>query len=72
MRTACLENSVTAALLLAFHGRQVTWRLGAATDPLRSHAWVENEQGISGEGAEVKQFIPLAQCPPHSYFLEER
>ncbi|MBH5337768.1 lasso peptide biosynthesis B2 protein [Streptomyces pactum] len=39
-RVACLEESTTAALLLAVGGRGGAWRHGIATDPIRMHAWI--------------------------------
>ncbi|WP_240957576.1 lasso peptide biosynthesis B2 protein [Streptomyces barkulensis] len=44
-RVACLEESTTAALLLAIGGRGGAWRHGVATDPIRMHAWICDVHG---------------------------
>ncbi|MFE2375922.1 lasso peptide biosynthesis B2 protein [Streptomyces sp. NPDC059398] len=44
-RVACLEESATAALLLAAGGRGGAWRHGMATDPIRMHAWICDVHG---------------------------
>ncbi|WP_198663522.1 lasso peptide biosynthesis B2 protein [Jiangella endophytica] len=44
-RVACLEESVAANLLLAAAGRRGCWTHGAATDPLRFHAWLADGEG---------------------------
>jgi hypothetical protein len=59
IRTACLENSLAAALFLAFQGRRVRWCLGVAIDPLRSHAWVETTLGPVGETCQLDRFAVL-------------
>lgn len=59
VRTACLENSLATALLLACHGRRVRWCLGVAIDPLRSHAWVETPQGPASETCQLDRFATL-------------
>ncbi|MFE3073489.1 lasso peptide biosynthesis B2 protein [Streptomyces sp. NPDC059247] len=44
-RTACLEESAAAVLLLAARGLSVTWCHGIAPDPVRLHAWVQTGDG---------------------------
>ncbi|PZT74726.1 MULTISPECIES: lasso peptide biosynthesis B2 protein [unclassified Streptomyces] len=44
-RTACLEESAAAVLLLAFQRRSVIWCHGVAPDPVRLHAWVQTGDG---------------------------
>ncbi|MEV7088864.1 lasso peptide biosynthesis B2 protein [Streptomyces sp. NPDC093085] len=44
-RTACLEESTAAALLLASRRLAVTWCHGIAPDPVRLHAWIRTEDG---------------------------
>ncbi|MDT3395786.1 lasso peptide biosynthesis B2 protein [Streptomyces sp. B1866] len=44
-RTACLEESAAAVLLLATRRLAVTWCHGVAPDPVRLHAWVQTEDG---------------------------
>ncbi|MFC7867262.1 lasso peptide biosynthesis B2 protein [Streptomyces murinus] len=44
-RTACLEESAAAVLLLAARRLAVTWCHGIAADPVRLHAWVQTEDG---------------------------
>ncbi|MFJ4681550.1 lasso peptide biosynthesis B2 protein [Kitasatospora sp. NPDC088783] len=44
-RTACLEESAAAVLLLAARRLSVTWCHGIAADPVRLHAWVQTEDG---------------------------
>ncbi|MFF4602106.1 lasso peptide biosynthesis B2 protein [Streptomyces sp. NPDC001339] len=45
MRWACMEESTSAALLLAFAGRRAEWRHGVAVDPVRLHAWIADPEG---------------------------
>jgi Transglutaminase-like superfamily len=40
-RTACLELSLAFVLFALMRRRSSTWCVGVATDPIRSHAWVE-------------------------------
>ncbi|MGE7390375.1 lasso peptide biosynthesis B2 protein [Streptomyces sp. NPDC004126] len=44
-RTACLEESAAAVLLLAMRRRSVTWCHGVAPDPVRLHAWITTHDG---------------------------
>ncbi|GAA2969349.1 hypothetical protein GCM10010519_00590 [Streptomyces lactacystinicus] len=44
-RTACLEESVAAVLLLASRRLGVRWCHGIASDPIRLHAWVQTMNG---------------------------
>lgn len=44
-RTACLEESAAATLLLAWQRTSVTWCHGIAPDPVRLHAWVQTASG---------------------------
>ncbi|MFD7864500.1 lasso peptide biosynthesis B2 protein [Streptomyces sp. NPDC059783] len=44
-RTACLEESAAAVLLLAVRRRSVVWCHGVAPDPVRLHAWVQTVDG---------------------------
>jgi hypothetical protein len=44
-RTACLEESAAAVVLLAARRLQVTWCHGIAADPVRLHAWVQTVDG---------------------------
>ncbi|WP_250305337.1 lasso peptide biosynthesis B2 protein [Streptomyces sp. A 4/2] len=44
-RTACLEESVAAVLLLASRRLGVRWCHGIASDPIRLHAWVQTMSG---------------------------
>ncbi|MYS33582.1 transglutaminase superfamily protein [Streptomyces sp. KhCrAH-43] len=44
-RTACLEESVAAVLLLASRRLGVRWCHGIASDPIRLHAWVQTMTG---------------------------
>ncbi|MFI7103537.1 lasso peptide biosynthesis B2 protein [Streptomyces sp. NPDC050161] len=43
-RWAYLKQSAAAALLLASAGRRAEWRHGVATDPVRLHAWITDQQ----------------------------
>ncbi|WP_347568109.1 lasso peptide biosynthesis B2 protein [Streptomyces sp. TRM75563] len=47
VRTACLEESVAATLLLATRRLSVVWCHGIAADPVRLHAWVQTVDGAS-------------------------
>lgn len=44
-RTACLEESAAAVLLLALRRRSVIWCHGVAPDPVRLHAWITTRDG---------------------------
>ncbi|MFF0053220.1 lasso peptide biosynthesis B2 protein [Streptomyces microflavus] len=44
-RTACLEESAAAAILLATRRLAVVWCHGIAADPVRLHAWVQTVDG---------------------------
>ncbi|MFJ9605874.1 lasso peptide biosynthesis B2 protein [Kitasatospora sp. NPDC101176] len=46
-RTACLEQSAAAVLLLAGRRRGITWCHGVAADPVRLHAWVQTGDGTA-------------------------
>ncbi|MEU7181696.1 MULTISPECIES: lasso peptide biosynthesis B2 protein [Streptomyces] len=59
-RWGCLEQSVAAALLLASTGRRAEWRHGFATDPVRLHAWIADQDGRPvEEPAETSLFTPI-------------
>ena len=45
-RTACLEESAAAVLLLASRRLSATWCHGVAPDPVRLHAWVQTDHGV--------------------------
>ncbi|MFE0775722.1 lasso peptide biosynthesis B2 protein [Streptomyces sp. NPDC058861] len=44
-RTACLEESAAAVVLLALRGRSAVWCHGVAPDPIRLHAWLTTDDG---------------------------
>ncbi|WP_424639255.1 lasso peptide biosynthesis B2 protein [Embleya sp. AB8] len=44
-RWACMEESTSAALLLALARRRAEWRHGVALDPVRLHAWIAGPDG---------------------------
>lgn len=46
VRTACLEESAAAVLLLATRRLSATWCHGVAPDPVRLHAWVQTDNGV--------------------------
>ncbi|OON72649.1 hypothetical protein B1H18_29235 [Streptomyces tsukubensis] len=46
-RTACLEESAAAVLLLASRRLSATWCHGVAPDPIRLHAWVQTDDGVA-------------------------
>lgn len=54
-RAACLETSISAAVLLTLRGRTTQWNLGVATDPIRFHAWVQP----SDDTERVADYTPL-------------
>ncbi|MFI6577592.1 lasso peptide biosynthesis B2 protein [Nocardiopsis sp. NPDC050513] len=58
-RWACLEQSVTAALLLAMVGRRAEWRHGVATDPVRLHAWIEADGYPVEEEPGIDAYTPI-------------
>jgi Transglutaminase-like superfamily len=61
-RTACLEESISAALLLGLLGRRVSWCHGAAPDPVQLHAWIETDQPVA-EPQTTRLHIPLLRIP---------
>lgn len=61
-RVACLEESAAAALLLACAGRRARWIHGIALDPIRLHAWLDDEAGQPiDEPADTIQYTPINQ-----------
>ncbi|WP_240649585.1 lasso peptide biosynthesis B2 protein [Streptomyces sp. Z26] len=59
VRTACLEESAAAVVLLAARRLSVTWCHGVAPDPIRLHAWVETENGTPvAEPASTLTYTP--------------
>ncbi|GAA3307542.1 hypothetical protein GCM10020295_66750 [Streptomyces cinereospinus] len=66
-RVACLEESTTAALLLAAGGRGGAWRHGVATDPIRMHAWICDVHGQPvEEPAQTGDYSPINGPEPTS------
>ncbi|MEJ8652717.1 lasso peptide biosynthesis B2 protein [Streptomyces sp. MS1.AVA.3] len=58
-RWACLEQSTSAAVLLALAGRRAEWRHGVATDPIRLHAWLVDPHGSPvEEPSETSLYTP--------------
>ncbi|MEU9333010.1 lasso peptide biosynthesis B2 protein [Streptomyces sp. NPDC048290] len=58
-RTACLEESAAAVLLLASRRLSVTWCHGVAPDPVRLHAWVQTADGApAAEPPSTLAFTP--------------
>ncbi|MEV3870087.1 lasso peptide biosynthesis B2 protein [Streptomyces sp. NPDC049906] len=58
-RTACLEESAAAVLLLASRRLSVTWCHGVAPDPVRLHAWIQTEDGApAAEPPSTLSFTP--------------
>ncbi|MFF2374768.1 lasso peptide biosynthesis B2 protein [Streptomyces xiamenensis] len=65
-RTACLEESAAAVLLLAARGRRVLWCHGVAPDPVRLHAWVQTVDGaIVGEPESTGAYTPVLTIGDH-------
>lgn len=59
-RTACLEESAAAVLLLASRRLAVMWCHGVAPDPVRLHAWVQTVDAIPvGEPPSTLAFTPV-------------
>ncbi|MFG2566557.1 lasso peptide biosynthesis B2 protein [Streptomyces sp. NPDC048567] len=59
-RTACLEESAAAVLLLALRRRSVVWCHGVAPDPVRLHAWVQTGDGaLAAEPASTLLYTPV-------------
>lgn len=59
-RTACLEESVAAALLLASRRLGVRWCHGIASDPIRLHAWVQTMGGDDvAEPSSTRAYAPV-------------
>ncbi|MGH8887819.1 MAG: lasso peptide biosynthesis B2 protein [Egibacteraceae bacterium] len=58
-RAACLEVSLAATALLAARRRSVTWCLGVAADPVRTHAWIEVDGRPVGEPPETGRYVPI-------------
>lgn len=58
-RTACLEESAAAVLLLALQRRSVIWCHGIAPDPVRLHAWITTHGGTpAAEPASTGAYRP--------------
>ena len=64
-RVACLEESAAAVVLLAASRQGVTWRHGAAADPVRLHAWVETDHGhpVAEPPSTAARFAVLRTIP---------
>jgi Transglutaminase-like superfamily len=62
-RIACLEESVTAMLVLAVIGQSAVWCHGVATDPIRLHAWLTVNGAPVAEPASTGRYTPLLQIP---------
>ncbi|SFX38718.1 lasso peptide biosynthesis B2 protein [Streptomyces atratus] len=59
-RTACLEESAAAVLLLAARRLAVTWCHGVAADPVRLHAWVQTWDGTTAaEPDSTRAYTPV-------------
>ncbi|MEU1282589.1 lasso peptide biosynthesis B2 protein [Streptomyces sp. NPDC005805] len=59
-RTACLEESAAAVLLLALGRRSVVWCHGVAPDPVRLHAWITTLDGTSvAEPSSTGAYTPV-------------
>ncbi|MFD4577513.1 lasso peptide biosynthesis B2 protein [Streptomyces sp. NPDC058417] len=59
-RTACLEESVAAVLLLASRRLGVRWCHGIASDPIRLHAWVQTMNGDDvAEPPSTRAYTPV-------------
>jgi hypothetical protein len=68
-RTACLEESVAAVLLLAARRLAVVWCHGVAADPVRLHAWVQTWDGTTAaEPGETRAYAPVLTIgDPHHH-----
>lgn len=68
-RTACLEESVAAVLLLAARRLAVTWCHGVAADPVRLHAWVQTWDGTTAaEPDSTQAYTPVITIgDPHHH-----
>jgi Transglutaminase-like superfamily len=65
-RTACLEESVAAVLLLAARRRSVRWCHGIASDPVRLHAWVQTMDGVDiAEPSSTRAYTPVLTIGGH-------
>lgn len=53
-RVACMETSLAALLSLALRGRAVQWRIGIATNPYASHAWIAVADTPIGESLDLE------------------
>jgi len=63
-RVACLEESVSAALLLAVTGRRAGWCHGIAVDPIRLHAWIADSAGHPiEEPTDTDRYTPIGPDP---------
>ncbi|MFJ3182469.1 lasso peptide biosynthesis B2 protein [Streptomyces sp. NPDC086796] len=59
-RTACLEESVAAVLLLRTRRLGVRWCHGIASDPIRLHAWVQTMDGDDvAEPSSTRAYTPV-------------
>lgn len=64
-RVACLEESAAVVVLLAASRQRVTWCHGAAADPVRIHAWVEDDHGqpVAEPPSTAARFAVLRTIP---------
>lgn len=63
-RIACLEESTAAMLALAIAGRRAEWCQGAASDPVRLHAWVHVAGQPVEEPDSTGRYVPVISIPP--------
>lgn len=69
-RTACLEESVAAFLLLAARRLRVRWCHGVASDPIRLHAWVQTMDSVDvAEPASTRAYTPVLTIGGHHHQL---
>ncbi|MEU0011623.1 lasso peptide biosynthesis B2 protein [Streptomyces halstedii] len=67
-RSACLEESAAAVLLMASRCLGVTWCHGIAADPVRLHAWVQTEDGTPiAEPLSTSAFTPVLTLGAHHH-----
>ncbi|MFB7473212.1 lasso peptide biosynthesis B2 protein [Kitasatospora sp. NPDC056184] len=68
-RTACLEESAAAVLLLAARRQGVTWCHGLACDPIRLHAWIQTGDALTAEPDSTAAYTPVLMITgaPHRH-----
>lgn len=61
LRVACWEEAAATAVALRWAGCRAVFRHGAATDPVRLHAWVEVDGRPVAESDDITDYTPFEE-----------